>query len=134
MFDELKVLMKYVISAGASFAIDLLLFTVFHTLLNARMGSISIVVSTVLARILSSLFNYFMNSRLVFKQWDKTSIVKYYALVVVQMCVSAGSVYGLSMVFTGIYTTYIKVFVDVIIFVVNYLVQKTVIFRKDNNS
>ena len=126
--DEIKRIVKYLFSAGSSFILDLVLFTIFNYLLK-DFGSVSIIISTVLARILSSLYNYFVNSRFVFGNYDKSSIFKYYALVVIQMIVSATSVYLLNLVFTKINDTIIKIFIDVIIFVVNYIIQKKVIFK-----
>lgn len=126
--DEIKRIIKYLFSAGSSFVIDLILFTIFNYLLK-DLGSISIIVATIIARILSSLYNYFLNSRFVFGNYDKSSIIKYYALVVIQMIVSATSVYLLSMVFAKINDTIIKMVIDVVIFIVNYIIQKRVIFK-----
>lgn len=126
---EIKQIIKYLFSAGTSFFIDLLLFTIFNTFLFKSFGSVSIIVSTVLARILSSLYNYFLNSRYVFKSYDKTSIIKYYLLVIVQMLVSATLVLIVSKLLISVNDTIIKFFIDIIIFVVNYYVQKEVIFK-----
>lgn len=126
---EIKRIIKYLFSAGTSFFIDLLLFTIFNTFLFKSFGSVSIIVSTVLARILSSFYNYFLNSRYVFKSYDKTSIIKYYLLVIVQMLVSATLVLIVSKLLTSVNDTIIKFFIDIIIFVVNYYVQKEVIFK-----
>lgn len=126
--EEIKRIIKYLFSAGSSFVIDLVLFTIFNYLLK-DIGSISIIISTVIARILSSLYNYFINSRFVFGNYDKSSIFKYYALVVIQMITSATSVYLLNLVMPKVNDTLIKIFIDVIIFVVNYIIQKKVIFK-----
>ena len=129
MTREIKTILKYIISAGMSFVIDISLFTLFNAGFYNALGNISIIVSTILARILSSLFNYIITSRVVFKKWNRLSIIKYYVLVVTQMFVSAISVYGLNFIFINIEDTYIKICVDVIIFIVNYIVQKKLIFH-----
>lgn len=116
-------LFKYAFSSGSSFIIDLGLFTLFNYLFN------NIIVSTVIARIISSLYNYFFNSRLVFKNYTKSSIFKYYLLVIIQMFVSAFSVNVLSVIFGKVNDTIIKFFVDIIIFIVNYFIQKEVVFK-----
>ena len=126
--DEIKRIVKYLFSAGSSFIIDLVLFAIFNYLLK-DIGSISIVIATVLARILSSLYNYFLNSRFVFGNYNKSSIFKYYLLVVIQMIISATSVYLLNLVFTKVNDTIIKIFIDLIIFIANYIIQKKVIFK-----
>lgn len=122
-------IVKYIFSAGTSFALDLILFTIFNLIFKTFMGSFSIIAATFLARFLSSLYNYFINSRYVFKKYNKSSIYKYYALVVLQVIVSAVSVYTLNKVFTSTNATIIKFFVDIIIFIINYLIQKFYIFK-----
>lgn len=124
MFDfiEIKKGIKYIFSSGSSFVLDLLLFSLFNNLLN------NIIFATFVARVISSLYNYFMNSRLVFKNYNKKSIYKYYLLVIIQMFVSAFSVDLLSNIFCNISDTIIKCFIDIIIFIVNYFVQKEVVF------
>lgn len=120
--DIMKII-KYTFSSGTSFALDLLLFTVFNYLFN------SIIIATILARIVSSLYNYFMNSRFVFKSYTKRSIWKYYLLVIIQMFVSSGCVTIISNAFSSTNDTIIKFFVDILIFIANYFIQKKVIFK-----
>lgn len=126
--DEIKRIIKYIFSAGTSFFLDLLIFTILNEFIFKNF-SISIIVSTICARILSSLYNYFINSKYVFKSNDKKAIFKYYALVIIQMFVSAFSVQILNTIFAKMNDSLIKLFVDVIIFVVNYFIQKKVVFK-----
>lgn len=121
--DNIFRIVKYLFSSGSSFVIDLISFTLFNYIFN------NILLSTVLARILSSLYNYLLNSRMVFKNYTKSSIFKYYILVIIQMFVSAFVVSGISYILKGVNDTIIKFFVDVIIFIVNYFVQKEVVFK-----
>lgn len=116
-------IVKYVFSAGSSFALDLVVFTIFNLLIK------NIFISTIIARVISSLYNYLMNSRFVFKSYSKSSIYKYYILVVIQMFVSATTVSILSYLFKDLNDTIIKMFVDIIIFIINYFVQKEVVFK-----
>lgn len=121
--DSIFRVFKYLFSSGSSFVIDLAIFTLLNYLLK------NIFLATIIARIISSLYNYLLNSRIVFKNYSRSSIFKYYILVVVQMFVSATSVSLLEGVFGGINATIIKFFVDIVIFVVNYFVQKEVVFK-----
>jgi len=97
----------------------------------AKIGDTSIFFATVCARIISSFLNYLMNRNAVFKnvdrgkKTDKKTLVKYYILVVVQMCVSSVLVFGIHKV-TLINETIVKIPVDVFIFMVNYFVQKVI--------
>lgn len=122
------IIIKYIFSSGTSFLIDLILFTIFN-IMFIGLGNISIIVSTILARIISSLYNYFFNSRLVFGKHNKSSIYKYYGLVLIQMINSAIFVYLLCFIFSNVNETIIKFFVDLIIFIINYIIQKQVIFK-----
>lgn len=121
--DSIFRVFKYLFSSGSSFVIDLAIFTLLNYLLK------NIFLATIIARIISSLYNYLLNSRIVFKNYSRSSIFKYYILVVVQMFVSATSVSLLESVFSGINATIIKFFVDIIIFIINYFIQKEVVFK-----
>ena len=120
---DIKKAFKYLFSSGSSFVIDIMLFTLFNYLFK------SILIATIIARVISSLYNYLVNSRLVFKSYTKTSIIKYYCLVVIQMFVSAFLVSAISSWLVNVNDTIIKFFVDVFIFVVNYFIQKEVVFK-----
>lgn len=128
---EIQKISKYIFSAGGSFVLDLFLFTIFNYLLK-NVIVISIILATVLARIISSFYNYFVNSRFVFKNHSKYSVIQYYILVIVQMILSAVSVNLISKVLTEINVTIIKFFVDVIIFIINYIIQRNFIFKPNN--
>lgn len=126
-------IVKYLFSSGTSFVLDLLLFSIFNFFLKNILGDYSIFASTVLARVLSSFYNYLMNRNAVFKSGEKTmdmnTFVKYYILVIVQMMVSS------ILVFVGYRTfqvaeTLVKIPVDVFLFIVNYIIQKRYIFNK----
>ena len=124
--EEIIRIIKYLFSAGSSFILDNVLFNIF--LFFIGQGSLAIFICTTLARIISSIYNYLINSRIVFKNKDKKTIIGYFILVVIQMIVSATLV-SLIDKFISVHTGIIKLVVDIIIFVVNYIVQKEVIFK-----
>lgn len=124
--DEIIRIIKYLFSAGSSFILDNVLFNIFIFFIGP--GVISIYICTTLARIISSIYNYFINSRVVFKNKYKKTIIGYFILVVVQMIVSATLV-SLIDKYISIATGIIKLVVDIVIFVVNYIIQKEVIFK-----
>lgn len=124
--EEIQRILKYIFSSGTSFLLDIGVFTVLTLFLGKDTKAIFI--ATILARILSSLYNYFMNSRVVFKNKNKKSFIYYYILVVVQMIISASLVSFIE-TYIKIFPTFIKIVVDIIIFIVNYIVQKEVIFK-----
>ena len=127
LYNKYKVFLKYIFSAGLSFVIDLVLFSIFSLVLKQYISAYAIILSTFIARVISSFINYLLNGNMVFRSNNKvvenSTLIKYYILVVVQMCVY---------LLTHFNETLIKIPVDVLIFVVNYFVQKKFIFvRKD---
>lgn len=124
--EEIVRIIKYLFSAGSSFILDNILFNIFIFFVGP--GVVSIYICTTLARVISSIYNYLINSRIVFKNKDKKTIIGYFVLVVIQMIVSATLV-SLIDKFISVNTGIIKVVVDIIIFVVNYIIQKEVIFK-----
>lgn len=128
--EEIIKIIKYVFASGTSFIIDLALFTVFHYIIKDHFPeSTSIFISTIFARILSSLYNYFINSRVVFKSKKRGALIGYYILVIVQMIVSATLVSITEKYIKG-NVTLIKFIIDIMIFIVNYIVQRNIIFKE----
>lgn len=128
---------KYIFSSGISFVVDLSLFLVFNILLKKSIGDSSIFVATILARVISSLINYLLNRNSVFKKndniIDSITLIKYYALVIIQMLISATLVSSLYKIF-AIYELLIKIPVEIILFLINYFVQKKFIFNNQKTA
>jgi len=135
LIKKYSTFLKYILSAGISFLIDLSLFTVFNLIFRRLLGNYSIICATILARIISSLINYRINRNTVFKKdegsskMDKQSFIKYITLVIVQMFTSSLLVYALYNALK-INEILIKVPVECALFIVNYFVQKLFIFNK----
>ena len=117
--------LKYIIIAIFSFLVDILLFKISLNLKN------TILISTIIARIVSSILNYKLNRNKVFKSFNKTSLFKYYILVVVQMFISGASVSALNKVFEDRNVIFLKILVDIIVFMVNYYIQREWVFKKE---
>ncbi len=120
---------KYIVIAISSFIIDIVLFKVFNTIFFNL--TYKIIIATILARIISSLFNYLMNKDKVFGSNKnlKDTIIKYYCLVILAMLTSAFTVNFLSNLFKNIDPVIIKIPVEFLIFIGNYLIQKNFIFK-----
>lgn len=126
-----KLFAKYIISSLSSFIVDILLFTLFVSLLpkiNLK-GITEIVIATILARIISATYNFIINSKVVFKNQNKNSIIKYFILCILQMFISA---FAVSALFDLIHinSTLIKVIVDTVIFIINFVIQREWVFKK----
>lgn len=128
--DYIKVdFIKYLIVAISSFVVDILLFTIFNAFFSKIISDESIIIATILARIISSLYNYHCNSKFVFLKGNKKMLVKYFELVIIQMITSSLLVYLINKLFIGTYATVIKIIVDALIFIANYIIQKKVVFK-----
>lgn len=120
--------LKYCFSSLLSALLDLLLFMAAERLLPS--GPYQILTATVIARLFSSLFNYWYNKTRVFQDTGGagTSIYKYYGLCIAVMLVSAGSVTLLSPL--PVPNALLKVLVDTILYFFNYYIQKYYIFKR----
>lgn len=126
-----KLFAKYIIASLSSFLLDIILYAVLVSLLPKSdfYGISQIVIATIIARIISSLYNFGINSKVVFKNQNKNSIIKYFVLVIIQMVISAFAVSSLFELL-HINSTLIKVVVDTIIFIANFVIQREWVFKK----
>ena len=127
-----KLFIKYIISSLSSFILDIFLYTGFVNLLpEIRINGITeIVIATIMARIISAVYNFVVNSKVVFKEQNKNSMTKYLILCVVQMFISAFAVSELFKILK-INSTLIKIVVDTIIFIINFVIQREWVFKKN---
>ena len=127
MKKEMINVLKFTFSSLSSYIGELLIFVFLITWLKPLMGHFSIIIATVIGRTCSSIYCYYFNSRLIFESKEASPMV-YYILIVVQMLLSAVLVYLLSHMIL-IKETYMKMFVDTILFVISYFIQKKYIFH-----
>lgn len=131
-----KMLLGYISSSLAASVIDLALYRVFTAVFGGLSASLKIAFSTILARMISSLFNYTVNSRAVFRSSEspRRTIIKYYALCVLQTAASYGGVYGLSLIFGDDHTLWMKIIVDGLLFLLSFKIQQKWVFGKNKNQ
>ena len=132
--DSIKiygVFFKFMSSSFISFILDIGLFTMFTKLFYNLTPQYFILLSTIVARIISSLFNYNVNKNAVFKHktYDKLVLVRYYVLCLTLMLVSGLSVSATWFVF-GRSEVLIKIIIDGILSIMSYKVQKEWVFKK----
>jgi glycosyltransferase involved in cell wall biosynthesis len=139
-------ILKYCASSIASFLVDFILAHAFlfvlafvitkdsYSITNEitfEGHAIITALSTAIARIISSIINFFLNQKLVFKSKEKTSVaaIKYFALAAFVLIINSIMVVVLEK-FTGTFTlSYI--ISQVICFIMNYLIQKKLIFKAE---
>lgn len=135
ILDSIKIytiFLKFIISSLSSSIVDIVLFTVFLTMLgDFSWGVVSnIMLATVLARILSAVYNFVINYKVVFKSRKNAggAVVKYACLAVLIMIASGFLVeqlYGL----TSLPEVLIKIPVDVLLFLVSFWVQREFVYK-----
>ena len=123
------VFLKFLLSSALSFGVDVLLFALFVMIFNGIFVEGYIFVATVLARVLSSLFNYTINRKVVFQSNDSYAIIKYFTLSIAVMVSSAGGVY-IFYELLGFNEVVIKVLVDGMLFLASYVIQREWVFKK----
>lgn len=133
--DSIKIyaiFFKFIVSSLSSSIVDLALFSIFLWMLGERTyGTFSsIMLATILARVLSAIYNFTVNYKVVFKSCDNAgkAIVKYAILAVLIMLASGflvETIYGM----LAIPEVLIKIPVDVILFLVSFWVQREVVYK-----
>ena len=92
--------------------------------------------ANIIARIISSMYNFAINYKLVFNSNadKKTAALKYFILVLIQMFNSTWMVSLAAYLMPKASEVVIKIIVDLLIFFINYLIQKRLVFIKDKES
>ena len=122
---------KYALSSVSASLVDWLAFAAFMAVLPGGMlAGFTITAATLLARVVSALFNFTVNRKVVFKSQTRTrrSAARYAALCVCSACASAALVTGLAHALP-LPAIAIKPLVDTALFFVNYRIQQSWVFR-----
>ena len=107
-----------------SFGIDYLLFILFHIF-----SGFSVAICYILARIISSLLNYTLNSKAVFKAGNLNCFIRYYILAAFIMLIGSLGTQFLANI-TNMHVIFCKLIIDLFLFLVNYYIQKNYVFVK----
>lgn len=131
--------LRYISASGLSTIIDIVLFIFLDKWLLPLLGSDPLTmmvrnvswhvfIATAIARSISAITNFSMNKKFVFRvKQSKGAFYRYIVLASLVMCVSAGLVSSLN-VWLGIERTVLKMIVDVILFFINYRIQRSWVF------
>lgn len=131
------IILKFIGSSIASFLVDFILFTIINFCIRDSVmnDDVRVLIATVGARVVSSIFNYTVNRKLVFKSDadGKKSAAKYFVLAVCQLTVSfilvdlvAEKLLGLGASFLE---SVIKIVVDCVLFFLSYQFQQRWVFK-----
>ena len=126
------VFFKFLFSSLSSSVLDIVLFGIFCGIFrNVPLAVGYIMLSTILARIISALYNFFINYKVVFRGKGSRafSALKYFALALCIMLLSGSFVSVLHGVFYGIPEVAVKIPVDCILFLGSFFVQREVVYK-----
>ena len=124
----LREFITYSVVAILSFLCDnIFFFILFNIFIENRMR---IIYSTIIARIFSSMVNFYLNDRIVFKNKCQLErkLLKYYLLVFINMLLSATLVNWIYTIMNK-HVFLIKIIIDTLIFVINYCINKYIVFK-----
>ncbi len=128
-----KTFFRNVFSSLSSAVLDV---TLFILLVNVISVGNAIILSTILARLLSGAYNFTLNKVWTFEKKDSqntgTESKKYFALFSVQMFVSGIATSLLNALFgaSKFVLLFIKMFVDLVLFMTNFMIQKNWVFSR----
>ncbi len=134
-------ILKFISSSAISAVVDLGMYYLLAKLSILALGAWADVIYGVAARVISSLFNYWLNKKAVFKSGasSKTTLLRYYVLALVIMAISSGAmgVFSLLTNMVGgeyaLLKTIVKFAVDTVLFLVSFRAQREWVFA-DNNT
>ena len=120
---------KYSVVALLSALLDLFTFYIFTIILQG--SAMYITLSTVIARLLSGIFNFSLNRNYIFKSKNNLTreVSLYLMLFLISMLCSSFFVTLLSS--TNPVLLECKIIVDFILFIIGFFIQKKFIFRND---
>jgi len=115
-------ILKFIASSAASFVVDYSLFALLSLAFHLDYW-----LSYFLARAVSSFVNFMLNRHVVFSRGGKSSVIKYYLLVIAVMGIGIGG--GKLFTLLGIPDLLAKICIDLPLFFVSYTVQRKHIFK-----
>jgi glycosyltransferase involved in cell wall biosynthesis len=125
-----KMILMFVSSSLLSFLLEYILFLFLIWLTKSWTQASSIFFSTAVSRVLSSIFNYLYNKRLVFEAANRTSFLRYTILALFIF----GCHYGLLYLFTvlcGIPEWISYAIVQLIVYPMSFVLQRKYVFVKE---
>ncbi|MBQ8208634.1 MAG: bifunctional glycosyltransferase family 2/GtrA family protein [Clostridia bacterium] len=139
--DSIRVyslILKFIASSVISSVIDNLVFFLALTLLGAKFGVQTRLICFIIARAISSVTNFIINKKTVFKNSDNIpkTIAKYYALAIPMLLIAEVGVgvivKNFGEAFLGIsasvFTTAVKIVIELILFVLSFRIQREWVF------
>ena len=132
---------RYTVNSIVCAAVDTGLFTLFTALLKKALEGFALTAAAgVGARVISSLLNFFLNKKLVFRTNADTgkTLLRYYCLAVPQMLLQILLTDGAYVLFhvkpTGVLHTLIYVIVMILLYIIGYMIQQRWVFAPQKQN
>lgn len=135
--DSIKiyaVILKFMFSSIASFLIDNGLFNLFkYVVFTFLAPKACVVAANITARVFSSLFNYTINKKTVFRDDSGVAgtLLRYYILAACILGVSTGLLFLFTMLAGEKYSSLFKIAVDTLLYIASFRIQHNWVFRKN---
>lgn len=126
------IFIKFMFSSLSSSVVDIVLFGLFCSLFkNTEIAIGYIMLSTILARVISAIYNFTINYRVVFKGKGNTgtAAIKYIVLAVFIMLMSGALVSFFHRLIPAAPEFVVKIPVDTLLFLVSFFVQREIVYK-----
>ena len=125
---------KFALSSVSSYLLDLGLYALVLYFVQGKLSvGAQVLVCTAVSRVISSLFNYTLNRKTVFKSTDNlaATTLRYYILAVLKLAASYALIYLFTdlLGITGFAQLIIKAVVDLVLFVFSFQFQRVWVFK-----
>lgn len=129
-FNIYKVIFKFIFSSATSIICDYLLFILFGSIFSFLAKEVSLLIATVGARLISSVVNFSVNKKVVFKNNGRTRevAIRYYMLAIIIMFCSYGGIYFLTFN-ADLNSLLAKIIVDIVLFIASFKMQINWVFK-----
>lgn len=138
LLDSIRIyslILKYLMSSLSSFVVDIVLFSIFVSLLHGLLKNYYIVIATYLAKAFSCTYGYFINKTIVFENRGKPVItaIKFFSLCIIQSSCS-GFITMIVVIMTHWNEVLCKIIVDTALFFVSFQIQNRWIFVNNTSN
>ena len=126
------IFLKFLFSSLSSSVVDMVMFSIFCAIFrNVPIAIGYIMLSTILARVISAIYNFAINYGIVFKGKGNKfkAAVKYFVLAVCIMLLSGFFVTIGHGLFGGVPEIAVKVPVDCVLFLLSFIVQREIVYK-----
>lgn len=125
------VFLGFLLSSVSSTVIDLWLFHMLCPIFKAMNPVYYIAMAVVCARVVSAVYNYMINYKLVFKSSSNhlKAALRYFVLALIQMTLSAVLTTVGARLLQGVSETLIKAIIDGLLFFASFCIQRSIVFK-----